>query len=105
DLTGGDTPEGVTVDPNAPLSRDAVIRAIIEISNREINGRKVVLTGGFKLLVPAGYGPFAEFMLKTPTLSAIDDGSFRFTVNGYDPLASVQIVESVHIDSDNWVLM
>ena len=104
DLAGGTTPEGDVVPPNAPFSRAALIEAILEITNRTINGRKVVLTGGYKLLVPAGQAPFVQFALN-PTLVGITDGSYLFNVNGYDPLSGVTVIESEHIPANTWVLI
>lgn len=104
DLTGGTNIEGETVLPNAPLSRKALIQAITELTNREINNRKVVLTGGYKLMIPAGQRAQVEYMLN-PTLIGLDSGSYAFSINGWNPLGDVTIVESQHIPSGTWVLM
>lgn len=105
-LDGGDIPDGTaTVAPNAKLSREALIRAIIELTNREIDGRKVQVSNGFKLLIPSGQRVWVEFMLNNVTLQGFDAGSFNFTVNGYDPLAGIQIVESEFVDANAWYLI
>lgn len=103
-LAGGVTPEGDTVVADAPISRAAVIQAIIELGERQINNRKVVLTGGYKLLIPAGTRQYVEFALN-PTLVQIKDGSFVFNVNGYDPLAGITVVETEHLPDGYWAIL
>lgn len=104
ELDGGDVPTGVTVPPNAPLSRDALIRAIYELKNRTIEGRKVQVSGGYNLLVPVGQGEFAQFILNL-TFDQVQDGSFILNVQGYNPLAGISVVESEWVTGDEWYLM
>lgn len=101
ELVGGQVPTGATVPANAPLSRDALIRAIIEIGERQVNGRYVRIAGGFNLIVPRGQGVFANFILNQ-TLGEIrqtDGGNqFVYGVNGgYNPLGNISVVESEYI--------
>jgi hypothetical protein len=106
DLAGGLIPDGTTtVVPNAPFSREALIRAIIELSEREINGRKVVVSGGYKLLIPTGQRLWVEYILNNVAISGYDSGSFNFTINGYNPLSDITVIESEFIPADSWYLM
>lgn len=108
-LDGGPVPFGettVTVAPNAPISRNAIIRAIIELGEREIDGRKVVVSGGFKLVIPAGQRLWVEYILNYvvgPT--GYDDGPAQYLINGYNPLAGITIVESEFVPDDAWYLI
>ena len=105
-LNGGPIPDGtVTVVPNAPFSREAIIRAIIELSERQIGGRDVVVSGGYKLLVPTGMSIWVEYQLRNKVLSGIEDGTYIFSVNGYDPLAGLQVIESEFIPANHWYLI
>lgn len=104
DLTGGTIPTGTTVAANAPLSRDALIRAKYELSQREINGRKIVVTGGFNLIVPIGQGDFAQFILNQ-TYAEVADGSFQLNISGYNPLAGITVVESEYVSGTVWALV
>lgn len=103
-LDGGLVPTGATVPPNAPFSRDALIRAIIELSEREINGRKVRVSGGYNVIVPVGQGIFAQFILNQ-TFAEVRDGSFVLNIEGYNPLAGVTVVESEFVSGTNWYLI
>lgn len=106
ELAGGVIPDGTTtVAPNAPFSREALIRAIIELSEREINGRKVVVSGGYKLLIPTGQRLWVEFILNNVAVSGFDSGSFNFTINGYNPLSDITVIESEFIPANAWYLM
>lgn len=109
ELIGGDVPFAettVTVPPNAPISRNALVRAIIELGEREIDGRKVVVSGGFKLVIPAGQRLWVEYILNFivgPTAYA--DGPAQYEINGYNPLAGITIIESEFVPEDAWYLI
>ena len=116
-LDGGDIPWGedvATVLPNAPISRNALVRAMIELSNREINSRKIVVNGGWSLVIPAGQRMWVEFILNVvsgpnsfTTQSGSGDGQsiYDFTLNGYNPLAGIEIIESEFVVDDAWYLI
>lgn len=108
-IQGGEIPDGsATVVPNAPFSRNALIRAIIELGEREIAGRKIIVSGGFKLLIPAGQRLWVEFILNNVAMVGFDEGSdptYRWTINGYDPLSGIEIIESEFIPDGAWYLI
>lgn len=104
ELVGGAIPGGTTVLPNAPFSRDALIRAIIELSERFINGRRIQVRGGYNVVVPVGQGVFAQFILNQ-TFASVDDGSFTLNIEGYNPLAGVSVVESPIATGNEWYLL
>lgn len=105
-LAGGAIPDGTaTVAPNAPFSRNAIIRAIIELGERKINDRRVRTSGGYTLLIPTGQTPWVEYQLRNKVLTGIEDGTYIFNVQGYDPTAAVSIIESEFIPDDHWYLM
>jgi hypothetical protein len=108
-LDGGPIPYGedtLTIAPNAPISRNALIRAMIELGEREINGRKIVVSGGWTLLIPAGQRMWVEYILNVVNgPNAYEDGGFEFTINGYNPLAGIEIIESEFITGTNWFLI
>ena len=107
DLDGGTVPTGATVAANAPFSRDAVIRAIIELGERTINGRAQEISPSFNLLVPVGKALFVNFVLNQTLVSA-DKGSdpvYKYQINGYDPLAGVTVVETSWLTGTEWALI
>ena len=107
-LAGGEVPTGATVAVNAAFSRDAIIRALIELPQREIKGRKIQVNGGYNLLVPIGQAPFVNFVLNQ-TLAAFESNgtpNYLYQINGgYNPLASVDVVETEWLSGTAWVLM
>ena len=105
-LAGGTIPDGTTTVPvNAKFSRAALIRAMIELSQRTINGRSVVVSGGYKLLIPAGQRVWVEFILNNVALEGYDSGSYNFTINGYNPLSDITVIESEFIPTNYWYLI
>jgi len=105
-LDGGTIPiEGVTVLPNAAISREALIRAIIELGQRQINGRKVSVSGGYKLIVESGTEEAVNLALFTLSLAEIQSGSKTFTVNGYDPLTGITVIGSEFVAAGSWYLI
>jgi len=109
ELAGGPIPYGedtVTVLPNAPISRNALIRAMIEIGEREVNGRKVIVSGGWTLLIPAGQKMWVDYILNNVAGPlGYEDGSFQFTINGYNPLSGIEVIESEFITGTQWFLI
>ena len=66
-LAGGALPNGTSVAANASLDRGAVMRAIIELSERKINGNSLRVGGGYNLLVPVGQKIFIEYSWDSPS--------------------------------------
>lgn len=81
ELQGGTLPDGTVVPANSPLNLNAIWQAIIELANREVNGRKVGTLSGYNVVVPTGLAPFIEFQLSQKIL-AIQNGSI--TLDGGD---------------------
>lgn len=108
-LDGGPVPFGettITVLPNAPISRNAIVRAMIELGEREINGRKLVVSGGWTLLIPAGQRMWVEYILNNVVGPiGYEDGSANFLINGYNPLSGIEIIESEFITGTDWFLI
>ena len=108
-LDGGPIPYGedtATVLPNAPISRNALVRAMIEIGEREINGRKVVVSGGWSLIIPANQRMWVEHILNNVVGPlGYEDAGYQFAINGYNPLAGIEIIESEFVTGTNWYLI
>lgn len=105
-LKPGTNLDGTTVVANAPLSREALMQAVAQLKNRKINDRKVVLTGGFTLVVPIGAADQANYILHTLQLSEITDGNLKFAPAGFNPLTSItKVVESEYVTDQSWYLL
>jgi hypothetical protein len=106
-LDGGAIPDSTaTPAPNAPFSRAALIRAMIELGERELNGRKIVVSGGFKLVIPAGQKLWVDYILNNVIgPNGFDDGPFNFTINGYNPLSDITVIESEYTAANSWYLI
>jgi len=116
ELDGGALPDPnlPAVPANAPISRNAIWRAMIELGEREINGREVVVSGGYKLVIPAGRRLWVEWALYGLTADgyavgdpATDPAVANFSFGAADPIASagIQIVESEFIPANSWYLI
>lgn len=114
-LQGGTIPQtGATVAPNAPLSRDALVQAIIEAGTRtDAQGNRIPLAGQFRLVVPQGQGQYAGWLLTNrlvgvSTLPGSAGGTaVEYEVGGPNPLGRiVGVVESIWIDNaTSWYLV
>ena len=107
-LAGGLVPTGATVPANAAFGRDALIRAMIEVSERTINGRKIQVNGGWNLLIPVGQALFVNYVLQQ-TLAAVETNgtpNYLYQINGgYNPLASITPVETEWVTGSAWYLV
>lgn len=113
DLDGGTTPEGWTVPANGSLTRDALIQGMYEVSQRTINGRNIVVTG-WNLIVPIGRSPYVNFILNQSfgglvkdTNAAAGTASLQrlYQINGNDPLAGINVIESEWVTGTAWMLV
>lgn len=109
-VNGGTIPDGTsTVSANPAISRNALIRAIIELNERQIDSRTVVVSGGYQLIVPIGQGIYVQYAIQNEALVARDSTSgsnvFKFQISGYDPLAGIEIIESEWVTGTNWYLI
>lgn len=106
-LAGGTIPTGDTVVANAPLSRNALIRAMIELGNRQINGRNIVVNGGFNLLVAPGMKIYADYILNQTLVGFESNGTpnQQFVVPGYNPLTSISPLETPWLSGTAWKLV
>ena len=103
-VQAGTTPSGAVLPVNPPISREALILAMYQLSVRYINGRQVRLTGGFNVIVPLGQALFVNYILRQ-LFAAVQDGSVTLNIEGYDPLASLTIIETEYVTGSNWYMV
>lgn len=105
-LLGGTVPDGETVAVNSPLTHNAVIRAIYELSQRKVNGRYVQINGGYNIIVAIGQRPFAEYQIGQ-SLNQVRNGTnpqYLYTP-GFTGLPDITVVESQWVSGTNWYLL
>lgn len=106
-LDGGTLPDGSIVTPNAKVSPEAIWQAVLESSNRTVNGRKVGRMSAYRVIVPTGQAMFLEWKLSQAVL-AIQDGNITYGPGDRSVFGSIQIVESDKIgltNPDEWYLI
>lgn len=104
-LAGGTIYTGETVAANQVFSRNALVRAIFELSQRTVNGRNVVVNGGYNLIVPLGTSDAVKFAING-SLFEIQDGSFSLANSWLtDGVASTTVIESQYVTGTNWYLL
>jgi hypothetical protein len=105
-LVGGTVPDGEIVAANSPLTHNAMIRAVYELSQRRVNGRFVQVNGGYNLVVPIGQRPYAEFNLGSTLLQTrIGTNPQSLYAPGYNGLPQIDVVESQWVTGTNWYLI
>lgn len=104
-LAAGTNLDGTTVTANAPISREALLQAIAQLGQREIEGRRVQVTGGYNVVVPIGQAETVRYFVNTLSLDQVQDGDLRFAVNGYNPLAGIEAIESEYVTGQSWYLI
>ena len=104
-LDAGTAIDGTSVLANSPLNRAALSVAKSQLALREINGRRIKVTGGYNLLVPVGQGDYANFIINNMNLTGVADGSLTIAVTGYNPLSDITPVETEYVTGDYWYLV
>lgn len=100
ELQGGTLPDGSVVPANSTITPDAIWQAIIELSQRQVNGRSVGRLSGYNIIVPVGVGEFLRWKL-SQAIIAIQDGSITFGPGDRSVFGSIDIVESDKIGLTN----
>lgn len=104
-IAGGTLPDGTVVTANPALTPEGIWEAIIELSNVEVNSRKVGRsTNGYNVVVPVGVAEFIEWKLRQ-TVLAIQDGSITLSAGDRSALSNVSIVESSYVTGNNWYVL
>jgi hypothetical protein len=105
-LAGGTVPDGETVAINSPLTHNALIRAIYELSQRKVNGRFVQVNGGYNVIVPIGQRPWAEYQIATSLFQVRTGTNPQYLMTpGFTGLPDITIVESQWVTGTNWYLL
>ena len=107
-IAAATNPDGTTVVADNPLTRAALIAAIAQLGQREINGRKVVITGGYNLIVAPGQRANAEFQINNMLLLDTKVGTNpaqTFGNAGYNPLSGITVIESEYVTGAAWYLL
>ena len=107
ELDGGTLPDGTIVPPNAPVTPEAIWQAVLELSNRKVNGKLVGELSGYNVIVPVGRKMFLEWTLSQSIL-AIQDGNITFGPGDRNIFGRISIIESDKIgltDPNEWYLL
>lgn len=107
-LEAATNPDGSTVLDNDVLTRAALIAAIAQLGQREVGGRKVVISGGYNLIVAPGQRANAEFQINNQILTGTETGTnpaLSFSVGGYNPLSGITVIESEYVTGSAWYLV
>lgn len=105
-LAGGTVPDGETVVVNSPLTHNALIRAVYELSQRRVNGRFVQVNGGYNVVVPIGQRPFAEFQIGAQLAQTRSGTNPQYLYTpGFNGLPQLDVVESQWVSGTNWYLL
>ena len=107
ELKGGTLPDGEIVAPNSKVTPEAIWQAILESSNRLVNGRKIGRASRYNVVVPVGTAMFLEWKL-SQAIIAVQDGSVTYGPGDRSILGSIDIVESDKIgltNPDEWYLL
>lgn len=105
-LLGGTVPDGETVVVNSPLTHNALIRAIYELSQRKVNGRYVQVNGGYNLIVPIGQRPYAQYQIGASLFQTRSGTSPQYLYTpGFTGLPDIDIIETQWLSGTNWILL
>jgi hypothetical protein len=109
-LTGGTIYDGGgALNANSAIGRRAIIKAVQDLLNREVNGRKIQVNGGYNLVVPVGATMSVQFALQQPIIQKLPGSSGGYVVDISDPgtqiINSIEIVESPYVTGTNWYLV
>lgn len=97
-------PNGDTTLPNSPISPEAILAAILQLSNVEVNGRKVGEASGYNVIVPAGTKRMIEYQLNRNVI-AVQDGLVTYGGDNWTELNNIEIIESEWVTGTEWYVI
>lgn len=105
-LKGGKLPNEETVPADAHISPDAIWEAILELSNREVNGIKIGRLSGYNVAVPVGTKDFIDYQLNRQIVE-VQDGNLKVSGASYyqGALASVKTIETPRVTGSQWKML
>lgn len=105
-LASGTSVDGTTTVANAPLSRASLANAIGQLKKAVVDNYGETPRGGFNLVVAVGQAELANFLINSLSLTEIKEGSNNtLSVNGYNPLAGITVIESGYVTGTAWYLL
>ena len=107
-LQAGTNPDRTDTRANDTLTRAALIAALYQLGQRRIEGRQVVITGGYNLIVAPGQRANAEFQINNMILVDTKTGTDpvqTFNHAGYNPLSGITVIESEYVVGPAWYLV
>lgn len=106
-LQGGTLPDGTTVVKNAKLTPSAIWQAILELSTREHNGRKIGTVSKYSLVVPTGEADFINFLLSQPVIRQGDGANDTYVLGPGDRslINRVNVVEATRLKEGEWYVL
>lgn len=105
ELVGGTTLTGITVAPNAPLSRAALILAKKQLKKAVKDNYGGTVRGGFNLVVATGEADTANFYIQSLSVDQIQDGALLLNVSGGNELSDITVIESEYVADGAWYLV
>lgn len=105
-LVGGTLPNGQIVAKNSAISPAAIWRAIFELSNREVNGRKIGRLSGYNVLVPVGTKDLIDYELNK-TIVKVQDGNLELSGDSFyqGALNGITTIESPKVTGTAWKVL
>lgn len=104
-LQAGTALDGTAVVANAPLSRAALDVAIVQLQTAVKDQYKGTVSGGYNLVVGVGQKRLADFLINSLSLDSIHDGNLVLNVSASNPLAGIEVVESIYVSGTSWYLV
>lgn len=107
-LQAGTNPDGTAVVADGTLTRANLIGAIAQLGQRRIEGRQVVVRGGYNLIVAVGQRANAEFQINNLILTGTEIGTspvLQFNNGSYNPLSDIKVIESEYVTGPAWYLV
>lgn len=107
DMDAYELPDGTAIPAHSTLTPEAVVAAVMQLQEREVNGRKVgASSNGYNLLVPVGAKARLEWLIaERGRRLVIVDGTVEYAPFEWPQLGSVEIIEHDRVTGTEWYLL
>lgn len=101
-------PDDTVIPAHSTLTPEAIVAAILQLQQREVNGRKVgASSNGYNVLVPVGQKPYIEFAINRRPIQIVPGGAGG-PVYGpveWPELRNISIVEHAGVTGTEWYVL
>jgi hypothetical protein len=110
DMEAFTLPDGTVIPAHSKISPEAIVAAIYQLQEREVNGRKVGASrNGYNVVVPVGQKKFIDFQInrlrQVVSILPGSEGGAVLPPMAWPELSNIDIIEHDRVAANEWYVL